>query len=57
MIKLINKLTGSEMWVADSRLEEYLKQGHVLASASETEPEKTTSQEQPQAKKRTTRKK
>lgn len=57
MIKLINKLTGSEMWVADSRLEEYLKQGHALASASGAEPEKATSQEQPQAKKRTTRKK
>lgn len=57
MIKLINKLTGSEMWVADSRLEEYLKQGHALASASGAEPEKPTSEEQPQAKKRTTRKK
>lgn len=55
MIKLINKLTGSEMWVADSRLEKYLKQGHVLASASGAEPEKPASEEQP--KKRTTRKK
>ena len=57
MIKLINRLTGTEMWVADSRLEEYLMQGHVLASATGAEPEKPASEEQPQAKKRTTRKK
>ena len=55
MIKLINKLTGSEMWVADSRLDKYLKQGHVLAAASDAEPEKPTPEAQ--AKKRTTRKK
>lgn len=33
MIKLINRMTGTEMWVADERLEEYLAKGHTLASS------------------------
>lgn len=28
MVKLINKVTGTEMWVADDRADEYLKAGH-----------------------------
>lgn len=28
MVKLINAMTGTEMWVEDSRVEEYLKLGH-----------------------------
>lgn len=28
MTKLINAMTGTEMWVDDSRVEEYLKLGH-----------------------------
>ena len=31
MIKLINKLSGGDMYVHESRLEEYLKAGHQLA--------------------------
>lgn len=31
MRKLINKLTGGEMWVADSREKEYLEAGHKPA--------------------------
>lgn len=31
MIKLTNAYTGSEMWVHETRLEEYLKMGHKLA--------------------------
>lgn len=31
MIKFINSLTGTEMFVADDRKEEYLAAGHVLA--------------------------
>lgn len=31
MVKLINAVTGSEMWVHEDRLEEYLKRGHRLA--------------------------
>ena len=33
MIKLINNLTGTEMWVAEDRLNEYLAAGHKLAAA------------------------
>ena len=32
MIKLINKLTGSVMWVAEERKDEYLAAGHRLAA-------------------------
>lgn len=28
MVKLINKTTGTPMWVADERVDEYLKAGH-----------------------------
>lgn len=31
MIKLINALTGTEMWVANHRINEYLAAGHTLA--------------------------
>lgn len=31
MIKFINKVTGSEMWVHETRVEEYLKAGHTIA--------------------------
>lgn len=31
MIKLINAQTGTEMWVHESRLAEYLAAGHKLA--------------------------
>jgi len=33
VVKLINKFTGSPMWVAESRLEEYLAVGHQKPSA------------------------
>jgi len=33
MRKFINKFTGGDMWVADSRVEEYKAAGHVLAAA------------------------
>lgn len=32
MVKFINAYTGSEMWVADDRVEEYKAAGHVLAA-------------------------
>lgn len=32
MVKFINKLTGSEMWVAEDRVEEYKAAGHKLAA-------------------------
>lgn len=30
MVKLINKVTGGEMWVAEERLDEYLAAGHRM---------------------------
>ena len=41
MVKFINKHTGSVMWVADDRKEEYIEAGHKLASVPKAEePEK-----------------
>ncbi len=31
MVKFINKWTGSEMWVAEDRVEEYKAAGHKVA--------------------------
>ena len=31
MVKFINALTGTEMWVHETRVEEYIKRGHKLA--------------------------
>ena len=41
MIKLINNLTGTEMWVAEDRLNEYLAAGHKLAAAPVEEANKS----------------
>lgn len=41
MVKFVNKLTGSEMWVAKDRVEEYLAAGHKLAE-KKSPPKKTT---------------
>lgn len=42
MEKFINAFTGTEMWVADERVEEYKAAGHRLAAVSSnaTEPAK-----------------
>lgn len=37
MVKFINNVTGSEMWVADDRVEEYKAAGHKLAATPKTE--------------------
>lgn len=42
MVKFINKLTGSEMWIADDRVEEYKAAGHKLAADSVKAVETTT---------------
>lgn len=31
MVKMINALSGGEMWVNEKRVEEYLERGHKLA--------------------------
>lgn len=50
MVKFINKLTGTEMWVADNRKDEYIRAGHVPALP-------VIEVKKPTAKKRTTKKK
>lgn len=37
MVKMINARLGTDMWVAEDRVEEYKAAGHKLA-ASDTEP-------------------
>lgn len=32
MIKMINRVTGTDMWVAEERLDKYLAAGHRLAA-------------------------
>ena len=41
MLKFINRLTGSVMWVAEERKEEYMAAGHRPAAVN-SEPEKAT---------------
>lgn len=38
MVEMINKISGAQMWVAESRVDEYLAAGHKLAA--EPVPEK-----------------
>lgn len=33
MVELINVITGTQMWVADERVEEYKAAGHKLAAS------------------------
>ena len=40
MVKFINRLTGSEMYVPEERAEEYKKAGHKVAT--EPAPKKVT---------------
>ena len=38
MVKMVNALTGSAMWVHETRVEEYLARGHKLAPAPPPPP-------------------
>lgn len=38
MIRFINKITGTEMWVPSDRVEEYKAAGHKLAADLGTRP-------------------
>ena len=51
--EFVNKQTGTRMWVAEDRKDEYIAAGHKPAAASADKP----TAEKPEAKKRTTRKK
>lgn len=58
MQKFINKLTGTDMWVADDRVEEYKAAGHVPAVAFMNAPEdagKPTETKKPVVRKATKR--
>ena len=55
MIRMINRTTGSTMWVHESRLNEYLEAGCRLASPPE-KPAPAEPVKRPPAKKRTARK-
>lgn len=55
MIRMINKITGSTMWVHESRLDEYLEAGHALASPP-VKPEPKEPVKRPPAKKKTKKK-
>lgn len=52
MVKMVNKTTGSFMYVSEDRLEEYKAAGHKLA-ANTSKPAK---QSEPKAKKTTKKK-
>lgn len=38
MVKMVNKLTGTDMWVDEARVDEYKAAGHVLAAEPEKKP-------------------
>lgn len=38
MIKMLNRFTGTIMWVADDRVEKYLAAGHKLADVKAEKP-------------------
>lgn len=42
MIKMINAVTGVEMWVAEDRVQKYQEAGHKLASEEKPEKPKRT---------------
>ena len=50
MIRMINSVTGTEMWVHESRLEEYLARGHKMAPPPPL-PAKTPAQKRGRPKK------
>ena len=49
MVKVVNRFTKTEMWVADERLNEYLEAGHQLASDSAKPIVKEEPKEEPEA--------
>ena len=53
MIKMIDRFTGVEMWVADERVEEYKAAGHKLAASdTEKKPAEEAPKSKPKAKKK-----
>lgn len=52
MVRFINAFTGTDMWVAENRVDEYKAAGHQLAA----EPEAHTETTEAPVKKKATRK-
>jgi hypothetical protein len=50
MVKLINALTGGEMWVHETRLDEYLAAGHKPAAEPAGASESDTAKPKPKTK-------
>lgn len=57
MVRLVNRLTGTDMYVEESRLDEYLGQGHTLPSVPTTEDKPKTAKPKVEPKKTTSKKK
>lgn len=57
MVKLINTFTGTEMWVADERQDEYIAAGHKLAADPVSKPTEVVDEEPKKVVKKTTEKK
>lgn len=57
MIKFINAFTGTEMWVADERQDEYIAAGHRLAADPVSKPTEVVDEEPKKVVKKTTTKK
>lgn len=41
MVKMKNRIFGNDMWVHESRVQEYLAKGHQLAEKPKEKPKKT----------------
>ena len=53
MVRLKNRVTGGDMWVHESRLDEYLAAGHKLAAApAEETPAEPVETEAPKPRKK-----
>ena len=51
MVRFINKITGTEMMVANDRAEKYKAAGHILAADLGTKPAKAVEPEEKKAEK------
>lgn len=51
MVELVNKVTGTPMWVAEDRVQNYLAAGHKLAAEPAPEKKPTEKKLSPKKKK------
>mgnify|MGYP007032338878 CR=1 FL=1 len=55
-IKMINKDNGAEMWVAETRVDEYLALGHILPVIAKAKPIETEKKTAPKTTAKSTKK-